>query len=250
MNILVCLKRVPELAEAELEPAADGRSVRTDGLIWELNEWDAYALEFALKLIEDSDGSVTALALGGEDDEEVLFRALAMGAGQAVRLEAPAQGWRDPAAVAAALADKAAELKPDLILTGVQSADYGEGQIGVRLAARLGWPYASLVVGGRSAGEGLALRRELEGGWEEEIEVDLPAVLTVQSNPNPPRYVSVLGIRKARKKPLEVEAMEIAPGSVELTGLAHVVRERNVEFLSDDPDEAAQALVKIIGEKS
>ncbi len=251
MHVLVCLKRVPELAEAELTPAADGKSIRTEGLIWELNEWDAYALEWALRLVEEAGGSVTALSLGGEDDEEVLFRALAMGAEQAVRFDFSDEGWRDPAATARALAEAVGEIEPDLVLTGVQSADLGEGQIGVRLAGELGWPYASLVVGLEEIKDGsLVLRRELEGGWEEKIEIDLPAVLTIQSNPNPPRYVSVLGIRKARKKPLTVKpAAWPGPGAMSLESLARIERERRVEFLSQNPDEAAEALAKIIQER-
>jgi len=252
MRVLVCLKRVPELAEAELRPAADGLSVDGQGLVWELNEWDAFALEWALRLIEQAGGELSVVSLGGEEDEEVLFRALAMGAGQAVRLHRAERTWLDPAALAAALAELAGRIGPDLILTGVQSADLGQAQVGVRLASILGWPYATAVIGLEEVREGgLTVRRELEGGLEERLEIDLPAVLTIQSNPNPPRYVSVLGIRKAKTRPLEIRPAQTAgpAGLSRLAGFRPVVKERAVSWLDQDTDEAARQLADLIRER-
>ncbi|MBW1712324.1 MAG: electron transfer flavoprotein subunit beta/FixA family protein [Deltaproteobacteria bacterium] len=250
MNILVCLKRVPELTEAQIRPTQDGLAIRSQGLVWELNEWDAFALEWALRLAEEAGGSVKAVTLGREDDEEILFRALAMGAGEALRLAWEEPGYLDPALIAQALADLVREIGPDLVLTGVQSSDLGQAQIGLRLAGLLGWAQASMIVGLEEVKpSSLVLRRELEAGWEERLEVDLPAVLTIQSNPNPPRYVSVLGIRKARKRPLEVKPVSLVgrPGLSQLLGLETVVKKRQVEFF--DPDLAAQRLAAVIKDR-
>lgn len=207
MNILVCVKAVPETAEAELEISRSGDAVETDDLVFGINEWDAYAVEEAVRLKEARGGTITALSLGGDEAEDVLRRALAMGCDEAIRLEDDELAGSDPATVARALA-RAIEvrgLEPDLILTGVQSADTGYGQIGVLLAQRLDLPHATLAVGLElepDAGR-IVVQRELEAGTLERVELPLPGLVTVQSGINRPRYVSIMGIRKVRSKTIE-----------------------------------------------
>ena len=206
MNIVVCVKNVPETAEAELEIADSGDAIETDELVFAINEWDNYAVEEAVRLKEAHGGSITVLSLGDEESESVLRRALAMGCDEAIHINDDAFDGSDPSTVAKALAKaiEESELEFDLILTGVQSADVGYGQTGVLLAQHLGLPHASLAVeievGGGST---IVVSRELEANTLEKVELPLPALVTVQSGINQPRYVSIMGIRKVRSKTID-----------------------------------------------
>ena len=199
------MKRVPETADAEIAINKSGKDIDKSGLAFDLNEWDSYAIEEAIQLKEKHGGTVVVLSVGGEDVNESLRKCLAMGADDALRLTDPAFQGSDGFATARILAEAVRKFPYDLILTGAQAEDDGYGQVGVTLAKMLGVPHASLVNRLEVQEKKIKVNRELEGGLEEVCEVDLPAVLTIQTGINEPRYVSIMGIRKVAKK--EIKAM-------------------------------------------
>ncbi len=217
MDILVCVKRVPDLAEAELELTPAGDDINRDDLTYSVNEWDNYAVEEALRIVERVGGTVTVVTVGTEDDEEVLRRQLAMGAKRAALLADAAFDGSDGAGIAAILKAFVQQNRFDLILTGVQ-ADDGAAQVGGMLAAMLDYPFASLVnsievlEGGK-----LKISREIEGGNREISEIDLPCVLSIQTGINEPRYVGMRGIRQVASVEipcLDASALKLKPGDV------------------------------------
>ena len=205
MDIIVCVKRVPETAEADIVIDATGKDIDTGGLVFDINEWDNYAVEEAVILKEKYGGSVTVISMGPEQSNETLRRALAMGADEAIRLTDPAFSRSDGYAIAGVLGQAIRPLTYDLILTGVQAEDDGYGQVGPTLAKILGINHAAIVNRIEGIEHGRAtVHRELEGGLEEVLDLELPAVLTIQSGINEPRYVSIMGIRKVAKMEIKV----------------------------------------------
>ncbi|MFZ5584917.1 MAG: electron transfer flavoprotein subunit beta/FixA family protein [Thermodesulfobacteriota bacterium] len=198
MDILVLVKQVPETAEADLEINAEGTDLEREDLVFTINEWDNYAVEEAVRLKEAHGGRVTVLTIGDEEAGDVLRRGLAMGCDEAVHLSDEAFAGSDPAGLARAAAAAVMGRTFDLILTGVQSADQGQGQTGALLAQLLDLPFASMVIGLKIKDGRLKAVRELEANTQEEVELPLPAVVSVQSGINQPRYVSIMGIRKVR----------------------------------------------------
>ena len=205
MDIVVCIKRVPDVAEADVEIERGGLRIDDSDLSWGMNEWDTFAVEEALRLKEEHGGTVTALTVGGEDDEEVLRRALAMGADQAFHLRDEAFAGTDPLGVARILAAAIRKRPYDLVLTGAVSGDTGSAQLGGMLAALLEVPQVALATRTVFADGKLEVQHEVEGGLERVVELDLPAVVTVQTGINEPRYVSIRGIRKVASVEIPVE---------------------------------------------
>jgi len=181
MNIVVCIKRVPETTDADIFIDKSGKDIDKSGLVFDLNEWDSYAIEEAILLKEKLGGTVTVLSMGGEDSNESIRKCLAMGADDAMRLSDPAFAGSDGFATAKALAEAIRKIQYDLILTGTQAEDDGYGQVGVTLAELLGVPHAALVNRIEVQDKKVKAHRELEGGLEEVVEIDLPAVLTIQT---------------------------------------------------------------------
>lgn len=259
MEILVCAKQVPETAEADIKISAHGRGIEQDDLVFDINEWDLYAVEAALQLVEAHGGSVTVVTMGDKDAEDTLRRALAMGCAQGVHLLDRAFEGADGHAAASALAKVAAEKPYDLILCGVQAADDGLAWTGPALAAGLGIPWATMVTAIEKQGNTLEISRELEGGMEEELILPMPCVLTVQSGINEPRYVSVMGIRKVRKKPLDVfdgAALGLESGRTGEAGSRLKVMEYTLppaggraQMIEGMPTEQAAALADILADK-
>ncbi|MBW2058755.1 MAG: electron transfer flavoprotein subunit beta/FixA family protein [Deltaproteobacteria bacterium] len=205
MDIVVCVKRVPETAEADIVIDETGKDIDTRGLVFDINEWDNYAVEEAVLLKEKYGGSVTVVSMGPQESNETLRRALAMGADEAIRLTDPAFSGSDGYAIARILGEAIRPLAYDLILTGVQAEDDGYGQVGPTLAEMLGIGHAAVVnMIERIDGGRARIHRELEGGLEEVLDLELPAVLTIQSGINEPRYVSIMGIRRVAKKEIRV----------------------------------------------
>jgi len=203
MNIIVCIKRVPMTQEVDLEIDGSGRGVKTESLAYVINDWDNYCIEEAVRLQEELGGSVTAVTIGSEDDEEVLRRALAMGADKAVRID-PGACELDGFVVSKILAKVIGGMAYDLVLTGVQTDDDNAGMVGIMLAEELGLSHAAVVTGVKPEGDVATIRVELEGGMDEVSKIHLPSLLTIQTGINEPRYVSIMGIKKARKKELTV----------------------------------------------
>ena len=203
MNVIVCVKQVPEVADADLELDEDGTDVDREDLVMDINEWDNYAVEEAVRIKEDRGGTVTVITIGDEDAEDVLRRALAMGADEAILIDGEDFEGSDALGIAHGLYAAIRDLSPDLILTGAQSSDTGWGQVGVTLAELLELPYASLAVQIELEGGTVIAHRELESNTLEKVEVTLPALITVQTGINEPRYISIMGIRKVRS--IEIE---------------------------------------------
>jgi electron transfer flavoprotein beta subunit len=197
MDILVLLKNVPEVAEADL--AIDNGALDLEDLVYAINEWDSYAVEEAIRLKERHGGIVALMTLGDDEAEDVLRRGLAMGADEAIHLCDDAFDGSDAATLAKVLARAIGDRTFDLILAGVQSADLGQAQTGVLLAQELGLPFATMAVEIQIDHDTATVLRELESDTTERIRLPLPAVITVQSGINQPRYVSIMGIRKVRK---------------------------------------------------
>jgi electron transfer flavoprotein beta subunit len=192
---------VPDTSENEIELNAAGSDIEREELVYSVNEADNYAVEEALQIRDRVGGKVTVVTVGGEDDEEVLRRELAMGANHAVLISDDAFSGSDGRGIATILKDFVKKGKYDLILTGVQ-ADDGAAQVGGMLAAMLDYPFASLVNSITVQDGKLKVSREIEGGNREISEIDLPCVLSIQTGINEPRYVGMRGIRQVASVPI------------------------------------------------
>src|SRR5215831_16553908 len=202
MDILVCVRRVPDTSENEIELNRAGNDIERDDLVYSVNEPDNYAVEEALQMVQRAGGSVTVVTIGGEEEEEILRRELAMGASHAVLLSDEAFQGSDGRGIATILAAFVRQRHFDLILTGVQAED-GAAQVGGMLAALLDYPFASLVNSIEVLSPGkLKICREIEGGNSEINEIDLPCVLSIQTGINEPRYVGMRGIRQVASVPI------------------------------------------------
>ena len=202
MEILVCVRRVPDTSENEIELNSAGNDIERDELVYSINEPDNYAVEEALQIVARVGGNVTVATVGGEDDEEVLRREMAMGANHGVLITDEAFSGSDGRGIATILKAFVQKGSYDLILTGVQAED-GGAQVGGMLAAMLDYPFASLVNSIEVLdGKKLKISREIEGGNKEMNEIDLPCVLSIQTGINEPRYVGMKGIRQVASVPI------------------------------------------------
>ena len=204
MKIMVCVKWIGALGD-DVEFIEDERRVDPDYLDYSLNEWDAYAVEEALKLRDAIGGEIIAVTVGGEDAERALVQCLAMGVDRAVRVASDGASL-DSLTVGRLLAAAIRPEKPDLVLCGAQSSDAAHGATGSALAAFLGFPCATVVTKiehNRAAGTAI-VERELEGGVVDVVKIGLPAVLTIQTGLNKPRYVTLRAVQQAQKLAIEV----------------------------------------------
>ena len=255
MKIVVAVKQVPE-RDAVVRVAADGRGVDESDVAWTMNEPDAYALEEALQLKERAgDGEVVVLCAGPERVQSTLREALAKGADRALHVVTPEAGEgslaeRDSLDVARLLAEAVKAERADLVLTGLQSDDLGAGQTGVVMAELLGVPHATLVLQVELLGAGggipkIKVKRELEDGWMQHVEMPLPALLTIQSGGNRLRYATLMGIKKARQKEMrETEAHAAAKRLDEVVKVSTPTRVKQTEMLTGSADEVAAKLVE------
>jgi electron transfer flavoprotein beta subunit len=203
MNILVCIKQVPDM-ESRFKPDAAGLWFSEQDLAFRVNEYDEYAVEEAVQLREKlGDGvDVTVLSIGPDRVVESLKKALAMGCDRAVHVQDPEAALKDPWQIAAIIASFARDKGFDLIFTGMQSQDRGSAQVGVALAEQLGIPSVTTIVALEYADGALTVKRELEGGIKGVVKLNAPALLTCQSGLNVPRYPTLPNIMKAKKKEL------------------------------------------------
>ncbi|MBI4461128.1 MAG: electron transfer flavoprotein subunit beta/FixA family protein [Acidobacteria bacterium] len=253
MKILVCLKQVPA-KDSPLRLAEDSSWIREDDLSFEINEPDAYALEEALQLKEKHGGEVVACSVGPPRVQQVIREALAKGADRAIHIETspgnPA-ARADPFFAARLIAQAARPEAFDLILTGLQSDDLGLAQTGVALAALLDIPHATIIMEVQALDGRLKVKRELEGGWFQWVELPLPALLTIQSGITKPRYATLKGIKAARTKEirrLTPEELGLHPGGIpaapKLRRVYFPTKAKKTEFLEGSPKEAAARLVE------
>jgi electron transfer flavoprotein beta subunit len=241
MEILVCVKRVPDTAENEIEVNRDGSDIQRDDLVYSVNEWDNYAVEEAIQIRDKVGGTVTVVTVGDEEAEEVLRREMAMGADNGVHLMDDAFEGSDGRAVAAILKGEVDKGNYDLVLTGAL-ADDGAGQVGGMLAAMLDWPYAS-VVNQIDVTDGNKLRvgREIEGGNQELNDIELPCVLSIQTGINEPRYVGIRGIRKVASVEIPVRGASDLGLDAGMLG-ADGARVKRVDYFVPELGEGAEML--------
>jgi electron transfer flavoprotein beta subunit len=247
MKIIVAIKQVPE-RDAQMHIDAAGKWIEEAGLQWALNESDAYALEEALQLKEKHSGEVVVVSAGPERVGSTIREALAKGADRGIHIDCADLGNRDALGVAKLLAAAIKPEYPDLVLTGLQSDDLGLGQTGVILAELLGLPHASLILHVEKTENGLTVKRELEEGWFQAIELPTPAVLTMQSGGSKLRYATLMGIKRAKTKEVRVvAAAELAMSSdpvVILDLVALPTKQKSTQMLGGSAKEAAAALVE------
>lgn len=257
MDIVVCVRRVPDLTEAELEIDSDGLALDDSDLDYDINEWDDYAIEAAVQLKEQHGGSVLAITVGDEEAEDVLRRALAMGADEALHLRDDEFLGSDPWSVAQALHQALKGRSFDLVLCGAISSDGTSAHTGGMLAALLDVPQVALATSLEVTDGKAKARHEVEDGLEREVELTLPALVTVQSGINEPRYVSIRGIRKVSGvdiptkdgDELGLDDAGAAGNRVRLEKIALPPTGDRAEILEGDIDEAVATLVVRLREK-
>ena len=258
MKIVVPVKEVAVLDE-EFELLEDRPGVDPDAIEWDLNEWDDFSVEEALQLRDAAgDGEVVVISVGGEEAEEGLRACLAKGADRAVRIWDDALEDADPLAVARVLAAAVGRESPDLVLCGVQSSDGVHSATGVALAEHLGLPRVAVVKALEHEGGALTVERELEGGLVELLRLRPPALLTIQTGINEPRYATLRAIKQAKEKPLEVVglgelgldagAVEAAAGA-RVRSMAHPDTGQGAEMLNGAPEEVAARIADIVKDK-
>jgi electron transfer flavoprotein beta subunit len=262
MKILVAVKQVAALDE-DFEIRADGRDVDPDFLVRDLNEWDDYSLEEAMKIKEAATTpvEVVAVCVGPEDADEALRKCLAKGADRAIRVWDESLAEADSIAIARVIAAVARREKPQLLLAGAQASDHAFASTGVAVAALLDWAHAAVITmldytpGAMSA----VLRRELEGGVLHEMQIETPAVLTLQLGINTPRYASLRSIKQAAAKPIEVltpadlgmPSAEVgAAGSASRVRRMYVPEKGRAQMIEGSVAEQAARIAQLIRERT
>lgn len=248
MKTVVCVKQVRVLGD-EVEFTDDGLDVDPDYVDYALNEWDTFATEEALRLREAHGGEVVVVTCGAAESEAALRRCLAMGADRAVRVEgAPGA---DPLSVAHDLAEVVREEQADLVLCGVQSSDAVQSSVGTALAELLGLPRVAVVtkLEHDPAAARALVHRELEGGLVDVVEVDTPAVLTVQTGINEPRYANLRAIKQADQVEIAVRPAAGGAAASRVRRMFVPPRGEGAEMLGQDPAEVARRIAAIVKEK-
>jgi electron transfer flavoprotein beta subunit len=247
VKIIVSIKQAPA-RDSLLRINSAGTWIQEDDLSFEINEPDAYALEAALQLKEKNGGEVVALCAGPARAAQTIREALAKGADRAIHIEEENLKSLDPLSVARLMTAAIAPENPDLILTGLQSDDLGYGQTGVILAELLGLPHATLIMQVEVQNETIRVKRELEDGWFQHVEMPLPALLTIQSGISKLRYATLMGIKKAKSKEIRrLTASELgatAAPSIEMSRIYVPGRAKQAQIFEGNPKEAAARLVE------
>ncbi len=248
MKIAVAIKQVP-LRDSPLRVNAGGTWIDEDNLGFEINEPDAYALEEALQLRDKHGGEVIVISAGPARVSQTIREALAKGADRGIHIDV---ATLDTLRVANLLAAGLKAESPDLILTGLQSDDLGYGQTGVVLAELLGLPSSTIIMQVEilppDKPSRVRVKRELEDGWFQHIEMPLPAVLTIQSGLNKLRYATLMGIKKAKSKEIKVITLdgtaEVPQASMVIEKLYAPAKNQQGQIFDGDPKAAAAKLVE------
>jgi electron transfer flavoprotein beta subunit len=246
MKIIVAIKQVPE-PDSTLNIDASGRWVDEDDLSYEINEPDAYALEAALQLKEKHGGEVVVLLAGPERGAQAIREALAKGADRAIHIECGDLAMLDTLGIASRLSEAIQDEAFDLILTGLQSNDSGLGQTGVVLAELLGIPHATIIMQVEVEQGVIQVKRELEDGWFQQVEIPLPALLTVQSGISKLRYATLMGIKKAKTKEVRRIAasdLQAVRATVTLERVYLPEKKKETQLLEGSAGEVATKLVE------
>lgn len=261
MKILVCIKQVPA-KDSPLRLTEDSKWIRDADLSYEINEPDTFALEEALQLKEKHGGEVVVASVGPARVQQAIREGLSKGADRAIHIDDDSGSKLDSFFTAKLLAEAVRSEAFDLILTGLQSDDLGFAQTGVILAELLGLPHATIIMevqvldGSRVSlsperERRVRVKRELEAGWFQWVELPLPALLTIQSGINKPRYATLKGIKGAKAK----EIRRVTPAALgldptdasarnELRRIYLPVKTKKTEFLEGPPKEASAKLVE------
>lgn len=261
MKIVVAVKHVAQLDD-EFELRDDGLGVDPDFIEYELNEWDTFSVEEALSIRErtDGDGEVVIVSVGDGDSEEAIRTCLAMGADRGVRVWDEALEGADALAIARVLAAAIEREQPELVLCGVQSSDAVYGATGIALAAHLGLPHVAVVtrIDYDASGPSATVDRELEGGLVHRLRVRCPALITIQTGINEPRYANLRAIKQAKEKPLDelglagvgldAEAVEGAAGA-RMRRMAEPERGEGAEMLDGSSADVAGKIAEIVKDK-
>ncbi len=262
MKILVAIKQVASLDD-DFEMRADGHDVDHDYCDYEINEWDDYSLEEALLIKEntDQDCEVVVVTVGPEQSEDELRKCLAKGADRGIRVWDDAIEGSDQVAISRIISRLVEKESPDMVFLGVQAADHAFAQTGMTVASMLDWPHAAVVskLEYQPGASRAVLHRELEGGLEEEISIDCPAVLSIQLGINDPRYASLRGIKQAAAKPVDEfthRDLGLSDDDVGVSGSVSRIRKMYVperpkaSLIEGTPAEQAARLAEIIKEIS
>jgi electron transfer flavoprotein beta subunit len=248
MKIVVAVKQVPA-RDSQVRISSSGRWIEEADITYEINEPDAYALEEGLQLKEKHGGEVVVVCAGPARAAQTIREGLAKGADRAIHIEEENLGSFDPLGTARLLAAALKPEVPDLILTGLQSDDFGYGQTGVILAEVLGLPHATIIMQAEKQDGGIRVKRELEEGWFQHVDLPLPALLTIQSGISKLRYATLMGIKKAKTKELKrftASDLGVSPGAPNLM-LDRVYlpeRTKRTQLFEGSPKEAATQLVE------
>ncbi len=244
MNIIVLAKHAPD-PESEVNIASDGKSIDTDGLVYDINDWDRYAVEEAIRIKEKRSGEIVVVGVGTNCDD-TLRKCLAMGADRVIKI--PVDTGLDAYQTAEIIKEAIKDEKFDMIMAGLMSQDLNNSQVGVLLAAMLDLPFATAVTSVKIENGKIRVTRELEGGYQEELELPTPCLLTVQSGINEPRYVSIMGIKRAKTK--EIKEVSISPSistlEVEKMYLPSV---KKAEMLDGDASQIAEKIIEILKDR-
>ncbi|HEY6291897.1 MAG TPA: electron transfer flavoprotein subunit beta/FixA family protein [Terriglobia bacterium] len=249
MKIVACLKQVPARDSLlRLNPA--GTWIQESDISFEVNEPDIFALEEALRLKEAQGGEVVVCSLGPARAQQAIKEALAKGADRALHLDDPAFAGLDAFGTARVMARALEAEKPDLVVTGLQSEDFGFAQTGVIMAELMGLPHSTIIMQIEVQGGSIKVKRELEAGWFQWIEMPLPALLTIQSGINKPRYATLKGIMSAKTKPIRkvgladlgLTAGDLAPQQ-KITRVYVPEKRSKTEFFEGSGKEIAAKLV-------
>jgi len=252
VKIVVCVKQVAVLGD-EVEFTDDARDVDPDYLDFALNEWDSYATEEALRIRETLGGEgdeVVVVSVGDRQVEDAVRRCLAMGADRAVRVDRA--GSTDPITLARLLAPVVRRESPDLVFCGVQSSDAVQAATGTALAELLGLPRVAVVtrIEWDPGAARATVRRELEGGLLDLTEVDTPALLTIQTGINQPRYATLRAIKQAEQKQIEVVSPD-EPGdpAYRVRRMFVPSKGEGAELLDGGPADIARRIKEIVEER-
>ncbi|SPD74196.1 Electron transfer flavoprotein subunit beta [uncultured Desulfobacterium sp.] len=261
MNIIVCLKQVPD-TESQIKIGSDKKSIVTDDIKWVMNPYDEFGVEEALRMKEKFGGTVTVVGVGPKRVTETIRTALAMGADKGVLVNDDALNGSDSIAIAKALAAAIRPLEYDVIFTGQRGVDDDMGVVGAALAEFLGIPQLSLIIKIEVAEDGKSVKatRPVEG-QALIIEAPLPVLITAQKGLNEPRYASLPGIMKAKKKPLEEKTLaDLGLNAGEFGSAARKVKVLEITpppergggkiVTGETPQEKAAELAKLLHEEA
>ena len=253
MNILVCIKQVPDM-ESRFKVNAAGTWFEESDLAWRINEYDEFAVEQAVQLKEQNAGSdLTVLSVGPARVKEALKKALAMGCERAVQVVDAAAHEKDPFQIASAIAAFAKDKNFDVIFTGMQSQDRGSAQVGVLVAELLGIPALTTAVEFAFADGGISVRRELEGGLKAVVKAPTPALVSCQLGLNTPRYPTLPNIMKAKKKELlEIPVADLLQEQprTQVLSLAYPEKKGSAQILEGDVADLVEKVIGILKEKT